>query len=237
MTSLNRELVTQIRKRFCDAGQGHVFTWWDELTAEEREGLFRQLTTIDLELMQRLVEENLTDKEEKDSRTFEPMAIIPLPSNEEEKSFRARAFVEGESILRQGKCAAFLMAGSMDRDAGAMGTRGFHPITPVSGKSLFQLHAEKVLAARRRYEVDIPLFIMTSAGNYEEIQTFFENHNYFGLPGEDVFFFMQGMLPAVDLSGKFFMEERGKVWMGPDGHGGSIRSLYTSGARRDGAPW
>jgi len=59
---------------------------------------------------------------------------------------------------------------------------------------------------------------------------FFEKHNYFGLPGEEIFFFKQGMLPAVDLSGKLLLESRGRLWMGPDGHGGSIRSLYASGA-------
>lgn len=230
MTSLNRELIAQIRKRFCDAGQGHVFTWWDDLSAEEREGLFRQLTSIDLELIHRLVAENLKDKPGKEERVLEPITIIPLPSNDEDKAYREAARVEGETIIREGRCAAFMMAGSMDREAGGKVVKGKQPITPVTGKSLFQLHAEKLISVQRRYGVDIPLFIMTSEGNHGEIKDFFENHDYFGLPGEEIFFFMQGMLPAVDLSGKLLMKSRGRLWMGPDGHGGSIRSLYASGA-------
>ena len=115
MTSLNRELVAQTRKRFCDAGQGHVFTWWDEISGDEREGLFRQLMNIDLDLIHRLVAENLKEKPGKEERHLEPIAIIPLPSTPEEKEYRESAREEGESILREGRCAAFMMAGSMDR--------------------------------------------------------------------------------------------------------------------------
>ncbi|MHC4941820.1 MAG: UTP--glucose-1-phosphate uridylyltransferase [Planctomycetota bacterium] len=230
MTSINRELFNEIRKHFCDAGQGHVFSWWDELTSEERERLYQQLTSIDLDLINRLVEKNLAKKGEKKERRFEPTAVIALPTTEEEIKSRRKAREIGEQMIRDGKCSAFVVAGSGDEDLDTHRIKGKHPITPVTGKSLFQLHTEKVLALRKRYKVNIPFFVMTSPDNHEETQAYFEANNYFGLSGEDIFFFMQGMLPAVDLSGKLIMLNRGRLWMGPDGHGGSIRSLYTSGA-------
>ncbi|MFH1998940.1 MAG: UTP--glucose-1-phosphate uridylyltransferase [Planctomycetota bacterium] len=230
MTSINRELVSQIRKYYCDAGQGHVFTWWDDLSSEERELLFKQLTNVDLELMNRLAETNLTQKTDKEARVLEPAPIIRLARTTEEKAIREKARAVGQEVIKRGKCAAFVVAGSGNPTLDHERVKGKFPITPVTGKSLFQLHTEKVLGLRRRYDVNIPLFVMTSQDNHDETRSFFEQHGYFGMSGEDIFFFAQGMLPVVDLSGKLLMQNRGSLFMSPDGHGGSIRSLHNSGA-------
>ena len=44
----------------------------------------------------------------------------------------------------------------------------------------------------------IPYFIMTSDATHHETVDFFGEHNHFGLPAGDVFFFQQGNMPAVD---------------------------------------
>jgi UDP-N-acetylglucosamine/UDP-N-acetylgalactosamine diphosphorylase len=123
-----------------------------------------------------------------------------------------------------------MAAGSSESDMALEGTKGTYPITPVTGKSLFQLHTEKVLALRNRYEVKIPLFVMTSSDNHQETVNFFEKNDNFGLPGEDLIFLSQSMLPLVDTSGNIILEDKGRLCMNPDGHGGAIRALYTSGA-------
>lgn len=230
MTTINREQLGKIRKRFCDAGQGHVFTWWDDLTTEEHDNLYRQLASIDLDLLKRLIEENLANHGDQDKRILEPPAIINLPRTKRDFTKLQKAVSQGESVISSGQCAAFVAAGSGESDLGLKGVKGLFPITPVTGKSLFQLHTEKVLALRRKYEVNIPLFVMTSVDNHQETKDFFEKHDFFGLSGDDIYFFSQGMLPAVELSGKLIMENRSRLHMNPDGHGGAIRSLYTSGA-------
>jgi UDP-N-acetylglucosamine/UDP-N-acetylgalactosamine diphosphorylase len=230
LTTTNREIVTQLRSRFCDAGQGHVFTWWDELSSKEQDRLLKQLSGIDLELLERLIDKNLSKKRDDGERVFEPSSIITIPKTPEEIALREKAKALGENLIRSGQCSAFVVAGSGEVVSGSGPTKGKVPITPVTGKSLFQQHTEKVLALRKRYGVKIPFFVMTSPDNFEETKTFFEENNYFSMEGEDIFFFSQGMLPAVDLSGKLLMEDKGRLYMSPDGHGGSIRSLYSSGA-------
>ena len=76
----------------------------------------------------------------------------------------------------------------------------------MSGKTLFQLHAEGVLAAQRRYGVRIPLYVMTSDTNDEAVRSFFAEHRRFGLDSADVGFCVQRSIPAFDGAGRFLLD-------------------------------
>lgn len=139
----------------------------------------------------------------------------------------------GDSMLRAGKVAALTVAGGQGTRLGFDGPKGCLPVTPVRHKSLFQLFGETVLAARSRYSAAIRWYIMTSAANHEATLTFFAEHGFFGLPPGDVVFFQQGMLPAFDFQGRLLMEERHRLALAPDGHGGSLKALVGSGGLRE----
>ncbi len=60
--------------------------------------------------------------------------------------------------------------------------------------------------------------------------SFFKEMRFFGLPSEEVFFFCQGTMPALDLaSGQLLLEAPGRLFLGPDGHGGTLTALQRHG--------
>jgi UDP-N-acetylglucosamine/UDP-N-acetylgalactosamine diphosphorylase len=136
----------------------------------------------------------------------------------------------GEAALRAGKVAAFVVAGGQGTRLGYNGPKGTFPVTPVQGKPLFQVFAEKIQAAQNRYDCTIPWFIMTSDVNHAATVEAFEAAGYWGLSKANVHFFTQGRMAAVDAEGKIILEAKDKIAMNPDGHGGSLRALVRSGA-------
>ena len=160
-------------------------------------------------------------------------ALEPAPVVELRGEALVAARRRGEEEIASGRVAALLVAGGQGSRLGFDGPKGCFPIGPVSGASLFFFHARKVLALRRAFGAAVPLYVMTSATNDERTRAFFAENGFFGLPREDVFFFAQGMWPALDDSGEVLMEAPGRPFLAPDGHGGVLSALERSGAFAD----
>src|SRR5690606_20018125 len=121
-------------------------------------------------------------------------------------------------------------AGGQGTRLGYDGPKGTFSVTPLKKKPLFQVFAEKILAAGRRYERPLHWFIMTSHANHEATESFFAEHKFFGLDHGRVHFFRQGRMPAVGFDGKIMLSSRDSIALSPDGHGGSLRALARSGS-------
>jgi UDP-N-acetylglucosamine/UDP-N-acetylgalactosamine diphosphorylase len=214
----------EIRQRLRQNGQDHVLAWWDRLDDAERRGLLEQLEAVNLDQLKRLYEQRGQTYE---LPSFDRIAPIPvLPPDTDNPELRRL----GEEALRRGEVAVLVVAGGQGSRLGFEHPKGMFPVGPVSEKSLFQVHAEKVLALRRRYGKAVPFLVMTSPTNQVETRAFFEEHRYFGLPADEVFFFNQGTMPALDLAtGKLLLEGPGRLFSSPNGHGGSLRALADSG--------
>jgi UDP-N-acetylglucosamine/UDP-N-acetylgalactosamine diphosphorylase len=140
----------------------------------------------------------------------------------------------GAETLQAGHVAAMLVAGGQGTRLGFEHPKGMFPIGPVSGKTLFQIHFEKVLATSLRYGVRIPLYVMTSPETHEETVAFFAEHGRFGFPADDLHIFCQGTMPAVDArTGKVLLADRHRVALSPDGHGGMLAAFHRSEAMAD----
>jgi UDP-N-acetylglucosamine/UDP-N-acetylgalactosamine diphosphorylase len=85
---------------------------------------------------------------------------------------------------------------------------------------------------------------MTSLATHDEVVAFFAEHRHFGLNPDDVFFFQQGSMPAVDAAldacaaahpsgaaaaGRVLLASKHEIAFSPDGHGGLPAALLRAG--------
>ncbi len=217
-------ISADLRRRLQEHGQAHVLNWWDRLSEEEQNELHGQLAALDLLQLQRLYEGRDQASFVPPPEKIKPIPVVRTGADEGE----ARRL--GEEALRAGRVACVLVAGGQGSRLGFDHPKGMFAIGPVSGKSLFQIHTEKVLATARRYGRPVPLLVMTSDATHAETEEYFEKHGRFGLPPGDVAFFRQGTMPALDLAtGKLLMEAPGRLFTSPNGHGGTLTALNDSG--------
>lgn len=215
----------ELRDRLSRLDQEQVLRFWDRLDSEQRRELLEQLSSLDLEQLRTLYQRRNEKHAALDPARIEPVAVLPPdhPDNESRKQL-------GEALLRRGEVAALLVAGGQGSRLGFEHPKGMYPVGPLSRKSLFQIHAEKVVALGRRYGKPVPFLIMTSPATHDETVSYFEQHQFFGLAREEVFFFCQGTMPALDLAtGRLLLEAPSRLFLSPDGHGGTLTALATSG--------
>jgi UDP-N-acetylglucosamine/UDP-N-acetylgalactosamine diphosphorylase len=221
-----------IIEAFERAGQGHVFAFYSQLDAAAQQRLLAEAAEIDLSEVDRLNKTLLVKSAASavDLTDLKPAPYEKLPAHGGNASEWAQAKTAGETALRAGRVAAFTVAGGQGTRLGYDGPKGTFPVTPLKKKTLFQVFAEKILAAGKRYGKPLHWFIMTSHQNHVATEAFFNDNHFFGLDASRVHFFRQGRMPAVDFNGKILLETTSSIAMSPDGHGGSLRALARSGA-------
>jgi len=231
-----------VRDRLEAHGQAHVVAHAGRLAPPDLEQLLDQIEHLDLAELDRLI----TTLVRGTAPTTRSSPLEPAPffvaggradaasaDSVELEWDRRRMRDAGESMLRDGRVAAFTVAGGQGTRLGWSGPKGTYPATVVTGKPLFRLFAEQIVAIRRRYGVEMPWYIMTSPANHAATESFFRDNNHFGLPAQDILLFPQGTMPAVDRDGKLLLESPSSLALSPDGHGGALRALRLSGAVDD----
>ena len=185
-------------------------------TPEQCKRLEKEINSQDWRLLAELTEKTRKQtKQEEDC--VAPMEFEMLHNNPKLKEFEQL----GEKILESGQVAAFLLAGGQGSRLNFNGPKGTFKLEAL-GKSIFQIHAEKVK--------DIPWVIMTSPLNNKETIEYFEQNDYFGLNKKKVKFIKQGTICAVTPSGEPVFESNGHLALVPDGNGGCFRALSSNGA-------
>ncbi len=228
----NTELEKEIYHKTVEFGQEHVFQFWGQLNEEEKRHLLNQLKNVNFQLMKDLADKwILTTPKPEVFSEIKPIEVIPLKedTHPEEKN----AYQCGEEILRQNKVALLLVAGGQGTRLGFDGPKGTYPIGPITKKSLFQYHAEKIINIQNRYNCILPWYIMVSEGNEKTTLSFFKKHNYFGLNPENVYFAVQPMVPCLNEQGKFMLDSTYSIAMNPNGHGGTIPTVVEKNILKD----
>lgn len=210
--------------RLAQYGQSHLAHGWDELTDGTRAALAAQLDDIDFDELAALhagrdaIASALPPRE-----AIAPVPVVPAVAAPDVRAL-------GAAALARGEVAVLLVAGGQGTRLGFDKPKGMYAVGPVSGASLFRIHAEKVLATVRAYGRPVPFLVMTSQATHSDTVAYFEEHSYFGLPRADVYFFQQGTMPAVDIAtGKLLLEAPGRLFLSPNGHGGTLTAVAGSG--------
>ncbi len=224
---------TRIQSDLEAAGQSHLLAFWETLSADQQRRLGGQIEAIDFQLLKTLCEQIEADDYwiELSSQAEVPPAIT-LSDFKNPDSY-AKAYQLGADALSAGKVAMILTAGGQGSRLGFDYPKGMFPIGPVSGRSLYQVIIEKVLARARQFGSKVPLYVMTSPPTHDESAAYLREHENFGYPAEDFKLFCQGTMPAVDIQGKLILAAKDSLFLSPDGHGGMLAALAQSGSLAD----
>jgi UDP-N-acetylglucosamine/UDP-N-acetylgalactosamine diphosphorylase len=213
--------------------QEDVLRWWNELSPPQQVGLAEQIRSLDLPYLDELFR-GFRDLEGRPPHPVcadvRPTPAIPLPQSADERRREQEAAQTGGRALGAGEVALVLVAGGQGSRLGFDGPKGMFPLGPRTGKTLFQVHAERVLAASQRYGVPLPLYIMTSPDTGAATRAYFAEQRCFGLEPGQVVLFQQGTMPSLDRhSGRLLLVDKGRLAASPDGHGGVLRALASGG--------
>ncbi|HEX3152206.1 MAG TPA: UDPGP type 1 family protein [Gemmataceae bacterium] len=218
------DVPPELMHRLRHHSQEHVLLSWERLNAQERSALVNQLAGIDLDEIAELYAKRTQSAE---APTAERLKPIPTESS---ATIDADTVRLGHEALARGELAVLLVAGGQGTRLGFDKPKGMFPIGPVSNKTLFQIHADKVFALARRYGKPVPFLVMTSTATHADTTAYFAEQNYFDLGRDNVYFFQQGTMPAVDIAtGRLLLEAPGVLFTSPNGHGGTLTALSESG--------
>ncbi|MHC4619299.1 MAG: UTP--glucose-1-phosphate uridylyltransferase [Planctomycetota bacterium] len=224
-----------VAKRLEQHNQGHLLAFWQHLDAVQRQKLLAQIEGLDFNQVDLWVT-NLMRKPAaaRLPADFAPAPYYkPLPAEPGQHLKYTQARELGKKLIAAGKVAAFVVAGGQGTRLGFDGPKGDFPVTPVKNKTLFQIFAETLAAASKRYRTVCPWYIMTSPLNYDQTMRILRQNHYYGLEEDNVCIFRQGTLPNFGLDGGILLADMANIACSPDGHGGSLKALFKSGAVDD----
>jgi UDP-N-acetylglucosamine/UDP-N-acetylgalactosamine diphosphorylase len=224
--------VKQLLEKY---NQSHLLTFWSQLNEKQKHNLLTQIEQLEFDR----VEENINRyiKNPASSGLPKKVSAAPaypaMPQTAQQKEKYEKAKKLGVELISGGKVAAFVVAGGQGTRLGFDGPKGDFAVSPVKNKTLFRLSAEQIAAAGVKYNFQPRWYIMTSPLNYQQTLKIFKRNNFYGLEPRSVFIFQQGTEVNFSADGKILLAEKDTLATSPDGHGGSLKALYKSGAAID----
>lgn len=226
--------MTDIAQTLKDHGQEHLLQFADQLNADQLAELHAQIAAIDFEQLSRLTQgtEAKVDWAAQARKADPPRAVRMKRPADQSPAADARA--TGTAALKAGKVGLIMVAGGQGTRLGFDQPKGMFPIGPISGRTLFEMHCDRLLAVMKKYDVEIPLYIMTSPATDAPTREYFADNDSCGIPKHLLHVFCQGTMPAVDdASGKVLLASKSEIAISPDGHGGLVAALNNRGCIAD----
>jgi len=230
----NKQKHSEFKQELAAIGQEHILAFYEGQSEDAKADLLDQISRLDLARIPDWVDNYVKNEHSIEiPAEFDPATSYPSVPAEGMQDGYAKARQLGEKLLREGKVGAFVVAGGQGTRLGFNGPKGDYPVSPIKDKTLFQIFGEIILAASKKYGLRLPWYVMTSPLNNAATVESFEKNAYFGLNKEDVFIFQQGTLPNFDFDGNILLSGKDTIAKSPDGHGGSLKALFDSGAIAD----
>ena len=213
--------------------QEHILKYVNMVDENKKKDLIQQIEEIDFEQLKKLYKISNRDN----NKAIKGIIIEHIPFVDKyklEKERETNLKNIGEIIIKNNKYAVVTMAGGQGTRLGHDGPKGtFKLDVKPKAKYLFEILAENLIKENKKYGVVIPWYIMTSTENNEKTVSFFEEHNYFGYPKENVKFFKQGNLPLLSEKGKLLIDENYNIKIASDGNGSIYKSMKKEGILSD----
>jgi UDP-N-acetylglucosamine/UDP-N-acetylgalactosamine diphosphorylase len=215
--------------------QQHLLTFYNQLGEDAQDKLLKQIEELNFKSLDEKISRYVKNPSPmKLPAKIKPAGVYPaLPRSAEQKKKYEKAKQLGANLISKGKVAAFIVAGGQGTRLGFDGPKGDYPISPVKNKTLFQIFAEMIKAAGIKYGFKPKWYIMTSPLNFEQTRKIFKDNNFYGLKAKDIFIFQQGTEVNFSTDSKILLDQKDTPATSPDGHGGSLKALYKSGAIAD----
>ena len=211
--------------------QEHIIKLLEKLDEEQKAELIEQISRIDFHQIMELYDNTKKEIEIKENK-IEPLEYLDKEKLTEGQKEEFQNL--GEEVIINNQYAVVTMAGGQGTRLGHTGPKGTFKLDVYGkGKYLFEILAENLKEANKKYNVSIPWYIMTSKENNKQTVEFLEKNNYFGYKKEDVIIFTQSELPLVDTEGKLLVDKDMKIKEASDGNGGTYSSLRASGSLAD----
>ncbi|MDC1141918.1 UDPGP type 1 family protein [Planctomycetota bacterium] len=227
--------MSDIKETLEQVGQAHLLQFWNDLSERQRRRLTRQINDLDLSRIGEM-QDALAHMKDKPARQLSPAPAFELADREfpYQPAFEAMAVApKGEQAIARGEVAVLMVAGGQGTRLGFDGPKGCYELLPLSKMTLFEVFARKIKRVEQDYDCALPLYVMVGNHNENDTRNFWAASDYFGLDADNVKFFAQGEMPALDEDGKMLLADKDRVATSPDGHGGVLAALQNKGMLGD----
>ncbi|OWA52320.1 UDP-N-acetylhexosamine pyrophosphorylase [Hypsibius exemplaris] len=235
--------MEELSVRLKDFHQEHLLQFWETLSDDQQSHYAGILKGVDFKHVAHMFQQTQASSQQAAEAIDRLMQPVPEDVyggvNRNSPDELAEFWRRGLEVIANGEVAVVLLAGGQGTRLGVNYPKGMYNVGLPSGKSLYQIQAERILrlqelaahACGKRGTV--PWYIMTSEHTRHTTDDFFARHGYFGLDASSVVLFEQEMLPCFDFEGKIILEKPNKFAAAPGGNGGLYRALLKEGVLAD----
>lgn len=141
--------VEKLRRDLKESNQDHLLQHWDSLDEEEQVKFFKDLRNIDYAKVNRSFVKTMNEAKssEKKDENLQPVPAekVGCATGSENEDNVKLWREKGLQVISEGKVAVLLLAGGQGTRLGVPYPKGMYDVGLPSGKTLYQLQAERIL--------------------------------------------------------------------------------------------